>query len=960
MHFISKATLRNITILAALTLTIFASQSIAQSPKPQTSIQDSTLRTGVLPNGLRYYVKQNKTPAKRAMLWLAVAAGSVHENDDQRGYAHFLEHMAFNGTRSFPKNSLISFIEQTGMSFGGDLNAYTSFDRTVYQLTIPTDDNKVFQNGMQIIDDWVNGGMTMDSMEVVGERGVVIGEWRMRLPDTASVRFQRDNLERTFGKGSRFADRLPIGLKDQLETANSSQLIKYYQEWYRPERIAVIVVGDFDIDKVEKDVIKRFSKTKASAPAPDFPDLAVKVENRTVVHVVRDKIRPQLDLTWPAEDLSLSRPDSAMRHRLIEEIFLPTLQGRLSKLVATERRPFAGIAIGRQPGLAEVTGDSYILRLAAAPDSLLTGLATALTEVERIAQHGLSDEELEFRKNTLLRRYEAMADATYAVNSRSIAELYVKHYLDGRVVLWNPANALRLARSVIATISASDLKDFAAKWRNEAGRIVTVHVPATVGVRPFSEEEVYSVLSSASSMSVAGYEKTENFKVSSSVIADLPAANPVLSETIDTKTEIVQWKLANGATAVFKQTSNNPDALTVHAFSLGGHSLLPDTLFYSPGRLVASLMTSSGGLANTEHADIEKMLSTTGIRNFSVGLNAFSEEVVMTGSPKDLDLMFQLLHAQFTRPTFDTHSLNEWRQTGAASITISQNDRMALNIARQRRLMPPDPVNVRFLNPQQALSVYNHRFGDASDFTFYIVGAASAETIRPLVEQYLANLPSTNRKEKEVPRDLKVPLIKTRSSVSHKSPSLNAEQAKTQIAYQGLMDMPSGDYVREMRKMFATSIILSYRIRNKLREEMAVTYSASAPLMFYEIPDERYVMSISFLTSPDDMEKSREAVWGIINDIRDVGPTAEEVRVAEITLRRRFENARQSNGWWLSQMQKADKVGIPYGDLIGNEPIAFSVEEIRETANKILSKDYFIEQTVLPTKETLEKSEKRN
>ncbi len=359
-----------------------------QANLPPRERRDPALITGTLPNGMRYYIRANAFPAKRANLWLAVHAGSINEDDDQLGFAHFLEHMAFNGTTHFPGNSVIDFVEQSGMTFGSDLNAYTSYEETVYQLTTPTDDKRIFANGLQVIDDWASGRILMDSADVVAERGVVLGEWRVRLPDTASQRLQTEDVIRTYGEGSRFTKRFPIGDPELLKTATSAPLARFYRDWYRPDRMAVIAVGAFNAKDVEKEILKRFSPLKSPKQSRPFESPVVSPSSETIVYSLIDKYYPTVHLAWPATPLS-DDPAVALRQQLIDQLTVPYLQRTFTALSKKDRRVFAYANISRDGGVTRRSHDRMVLRLMASPDTLMRGFRAALTEVERVAQHGI-------------------------------------------------------------------------------------------------------------------------------------------------------------------------------------------------------------------------------------------------------------------------------------------------------------------------------------------------------------------------------------------------------------------------------------------------------------------------------------------------------------------------------------------------------------------------------------------
>ncbi|HEU4584132.1 MAG TPA: pitrilysin family protein, partial [Gemmatimonadaceae bacterium] len=310
------------------------------------TLRDPALRTGTLANGLRYYVRANASPRGRAELRLVVNAGSILEDDDQRGMAHFLEHMAFNGTRHFPHQSLIDFVEASGMRFGADLNAYTSYDETVYKLTVPTDDARFLERGLTVLEDWASGGIVLDSAEVVAERGVVLGEWRSRLPDTASQTIQRHQLEVFFGSGSRYLDRLPIGLPELLDSATRAPIARFYNDWYRLDLMAVVVVGDIDPAAVEREVRERFGKIARAKKPRARREARVDAAADGVVDVERAQLTPSVQVLWPVPEPARGAR-ARVERQLVEELLLQSLQQRFLHMRELDSRPFVAANVQR-------------------------------------------------------------------------------------------------------------------------------------------------------------------------------------------------------------------------------------------------------------------------------------------------------------------------------------------------------------------------------------------------------------------------------------------------------------------------------------------------------------------------------------------------------------------------------------------------------------------------------------
>lgn len=934
--------------------------SLTHSSQSAT-LRDPALTMGVLPNGLRYYIRANPYPAKRALLWLAVNAGSLQEDDDQLGFAHFLEHMAFNGTRHFPGQSLIDFIERSGMTFGGDLNASTSFEETIYKLTVPTDDRAIFAEGMQVIDDWANGRILSDSVEVAAERGVVLGEWRVRLPDTMSQRYQRDQIARIYGENSLFVKRFPIGDPELLKTATPGPIMRYYRDWYRPDLMAVVAVGDFDPREVEKEIKKRFSSVPVPKNPRQFERPVVDHPAGTVVNTIRERIAPMVNLTWPAAPMS-DNPELAIRQSLIEQLTVPYLNRKLTALSKQERRLFAGAGVGRMRGVTRLSPERMVLRVFTTADSVMRSFKAALTELERVAQHGISDDVLANEKQSLLRRYQAQADGSEAISSGVYVQSYVSHFLTERGQLLGARQQLELATRILPTITSEDIAKNLQGWRAEDGRIVDVAQHAYAAVAVIKEDEVRELLREVAMEKLAATPATGSLSAASTtskggmpslIRSALPAPGTVVSTEQFAASGVTLWTMSNGARVVYKQNPSLPDDFIIKAHSLGGHSLLHDSIFATPARLVGMLMTSSGGLDGIDHDALIQQARTTGLRAFQVALNAFDEQIVVGGSPRETEYMFQLLHLQFTAPTIDTLALDDWRRNGRRSLMMHRNDQIAFQASGgHRRFAPPSPAQVPFIDLKQARMVYDDRFGDASDFTFYIAGPSSAADILPFVTQYIATLPSANRAEREIPKDFKIPpYIKRKAEAKLKLPHVPPEKSAMSLAFAGSIPKDTTEFLLATYELSSASWILGRRLRNALREEMGVTYSAGASYSQYWTPDPRYLVSTNVITDPEMLDTTVARVLAIVDELRKDGPTDEELAMYKKIRERQTETAQQRNDWWVNRLEMLDRIGVSY-DYLEQSGFLQSLtrEQVRAAAQRYFPEKRYVLQSVKPTK----------
>ena len=960
--------LRPVMLLATLiasTIVVLATASVAAgrpaanvqmksavttaAPVPADSLRDPALRTGTLPNGLRYYVRANAMPSGRAELRLVVNAGSILEDDDQQGMAHFLEHMAFNGTRHFPHQSLVDFIEGSGMRFGADLNASTSFDETVYMLTVPTDDPSSLEQGLTVMEDWASGGILIDSAEVVAERGVVLGEWRSRLPDTTSQKIRKHQNEVLFGAGSRYLERFPIGLPEMLDTASRRPIARFYNDWYRPDLMAVVVVGDIDPSAIEHELRERFGKIAPREKPRARPVSRVAVAANGIVDVQRAQIVPSVQALWPVPEPDGEELRSRVERRLTEQLLLQSLQQRFLRMRELQSRPF--VVANVQRGSVARPLDLIGFRMIAWPDSLERALAAGVGEIERVAQHGIPLETLERQKAELLAQLEHAAASAAARPSRAYAEEYAQHYLTGKGDLLSPEQELTLARELLPEVTSERVAAAARFWRSARGRKVMFTLPELAHTRPPNRESVEAIFDSVVHSKFAAPESRT--LAEGPLLEKPPVPGRVTKETTDTAAGITEWTLSNGARVLFKPTRNDPDELLLRAWSPGGFSRVPDSLFFSSGRMVARMMTEAAGLGSNDHDDLTAQLATSGVRNFKVDIGYGDESISLGGSPGELELLFQMLYLQFTAPRLDSAALAGWKNFAKyQSSSFSLFDQLAQTVARGNpRLMPVSTQLADLAKLEEAMAVYHDRFGNAGDFTFTIVGAATAAQVKPLVERYLASLPATSKRE--TPKDLGVRPFLMRI-VNNVKP-FDVPKASTLLVFDGeLPTAEPGAYLAEREQLATLTEVLNRRLRVRLREELGATYGVMAMDRTYPLSKEHYQLLFAFDAAPERMRAMQREMKSILDAVRDSGATEVELVRAAAVQRRSLEVQLQDNDYWMQRIGLFDRLGIPLDRIpkpYGNERL--SPGALQAAATRYLPRDVYILVTAMPQDSTL-------
>jgi zinc protease len=901
---------------------------------------DTAITVGTLPNGLRYYVRQNSRPEKRAELRLVVNAGSVLEDPDQRGLAHMAEHMAFNGTQHFAKQDIVNYIESIGMQFGADLNAYTSFDETVYMLQVPTDTGTALAKGIQILEDWAHL-VTFDTTEINKERGVVIEEWRLGLGAEARM---RDQYFPVLFKDSRYAERLPIGDKTTLEGFRPETLKRFYRDWYRPELMAVIAVGDFDKKQVERMIIERFSSIPASKGGRARSEFPVPDHGATLVSIATD---PEATSTSVEVYQKLAKREegtrAAYRASLIDFLYASMLNSRLNELTQQADPPFIGAGGGR--GALIRSKDVFSIGATVAESGVERGLDVILTEAERASRHGFTATEFEREKARLLRYYETAYAERAKSESANYADEYVRNFLEHESIP-GIAYEYQLVKELLPGITEQEVEAVARGWATEGNRVIVVQAPRKPDLKLPTRERLLAVFAEARKKDVTAFVD----KVASGpLLPKLPAAGTIAEETKAQEVGVTVWKLSNGARVLLKPTDFKDDEILFSASSPGGHSLASDAAQTSA--TFSSLLVTLSGLGNLSAVELDKALAGKAIdvRPYVAELR---EGLSGSGSPKDIRTMFELVHLYFTAPRRDSAAYLSYRSR-LNSIIANRDaspetpfwDTLQVTMAQHhRRARPMTAALLNEVSLDSALAFYRQRFADAGDFAFALVGSFSIDSVKPLVLQYLASLPSNGRVDK--PRDVG---IRPPNGVVNKVVNKGTEpKGRTQIVFTGPIE-----YTRAERHALASLIdILDIRLREVLREDMGGTYGVSISQSANREPYPNYAVHISFGADPQRLDSLANAVFAVIDQIKRDGPTATDLAKIKETQRRSFEKGTRENSFWVAQLITRTENSEDLKNILTYPALvdALTADAIRAAANKYLRKDNYVRVSLFPEK----------
>jgi len=926
---------------------LFGAQQQAATIRTQSTVLtqpmpvDPQITIGKFANGMRYYIRSNKKPEKRAELRLVVKAGSILEDDDQQGMAHMVEHMAFNGTQHFPKQDLIQFIESLGMRFGPDLNAFTSFDETVYMLQVPTDKPETMDRALLILEDWAHS-ISFDPGEIEKERGVLIEEWRLGRGAQSRT---MDKIFPVMFKGSRYADRLPIGKPEIIRGGKSERLKKFYTDWYRPDLMAVVAVGDFDKAAIEKLITTLFASIPAATKPRPRPLYDVPDHPGTNYAIATDKELMQtivvVDNVLPAR---AEGSVGAYRQRTVDRLFSGMLSGRFSELAQRPDAPFifAGGGRGKFPAR---TKDQASLFALVKEDGVERGLDVLLGEAERVTRFGFTATELARQKQSVLQNYQRLAAEKENRLSASRADECVLNFV-AEETLPSAEDEYALHQRFVPEITLDEINKLAKEWYPDRNRLVFVTAPEKSGVVIPDVPKLAAVIKAATAKDLKPYVDTLG---TAALLESPPAPGTIARTTTKEAIGITEWELSNGVKVILKPTAFKEDEILFRATSPGGTSLASDK-DYIPANTATEVITA-GGVGKFNLVDLRKFL-TGKLAAASPFIGELEEGLSGGSSRKDIETMFQLIYLSFVQPRADANAFSvQAAQTKALLVNQTAAPEYAFEdmIARTRykdhlRRRLPTTADVAEWNLDKSLAFYKDRFADASDFTFVFVGSFDLEAIKPLVVRYLGALPSIRRKETW--KDIGV---RTPTGVIEKKVEKGIEpKSEVAIVFSGPFEYDQTHRIA----IRAMAEVLQTRLLETIREELGGTYDLTASDSYQQIPIPEYSIDIEFGCAPQRTADLIKRVFQEIEKFKVNGPTEKQVSDEKETLLREFETSIKLNNYLVDQ--------ITYKYQYGEDPAGlWKIPEyyrkldaamIRQAAKTYLNTNNFIKVTLFPEK----------
>jgi len=904
---------------------------------------DSAIRSGTLPNGMKYFIRRNVKPEKRVELRLAVNAGSVLENDDQQGLAHFNEHMAFNGTKNFAKNDVVNFLESSGVKFGADLNAYTSFDETVYMLQIPTDSEKIFLKGFQILEDWSHN-LSFDSVEIDKERGVVISERRLGLG--AFQRMQAQYWPVLF-KGSRYADRIPIGKLDVLENCKHSTLKQFYYDWYRPELMAVVVVGDVDVDKVEKLIKDKFAgiPNKPNARPREF--FQVPDNKGLMIAKASDKEDPYnvIQLVYKHSKLH-TKTLADMKRDMTAELFSNMLRSRLQELQKQSNPPFLFSFVGID-GLVR-TKDAFTAFAYVNGKGVETGISTLVTECERAKRFGFTASELERQKKEMLRKAEESVKEKDKTESRNYVNEYVNDYLD-EDAMPSAEFTYNFYKRHLPGVTVEDINKVCKEWITNDGEnaVIVLMSPSKDSASVPADDTIRHIFESIQKKELKPYvDKTSD--------KPLMATKPTPGKVTDTKEikelGITEWTLSNGVKVFLKPTDFKNDEILFSAYRWGGTSLYSNADYMSAAN--AAQITDQSGLGQFSSTTLEKML-TGKVVGVSPFMGELSEGLTGQCSPQDMETEFQMTNMYFTQPRKDDTAFQAYISQNKGLIenrsvdpSSTFTDTVTATMSSYNFRRRPATVSIlNEINENRAYEIYKEQFSDATGYTFFFVGSFKLDQIKPYIETYIASLPVKSAAPTWKDIGLTVPKGMINKTVyKGKEP-----KASVQIIFSGTCEFNR----KNRMDLYALSSLLSIKLREQLREEMSGVYGVGANGSMTHYPKQEYKFTIGFGCAPERVDELLTAAFKEIDSVKNMGASDVNLNKIKETMKRQREVDLKDNRFWLNTLSQNDQNNENILDLLDfNKYVdGLTSADFKRLANMYLNMNNYAKFVLMPEKQ---------
>jgi zinc protease len=857
---------------------------------------DKAIRRGTLPNGLTYYIRRNSEPDDRAMMRLAVKAGSIDEADDQRGLAHVLEHMAFNGSTHFPPGELVKYLESIGAQFGPHVNAYTSFDETVYMLSVPTDRAGTMTRAFEAMSDFA-GGITLDAAEIDKERGVVLEEWRGRLG--ASERMLQPQMNALFG-GSKYTDRNPIGTPESLKGFTHQRLRDFYRDNYRLDRMAFIVVGDIDVQEVEAQIRTHFGSLKSASGARQPAPIQAHPDTRYAVVSDRETQGTSISVYHkrPRRDLSTV---GDYRRVLVQSLMYQMLNARLSEISRQPNAPFLGASSGDDT--LGRTLEAFAVSARVQDGGTARGLTALAQELARVRQHGFGEAELGRAKASMLAGYERAYNERDKSESPGLADELVRNFLIGEGAPGIEME-VELVKRFLPGITAAEIAALARQYITDENRVVISTAPEKAGLAPVTETALREALTSGLAASV---EPWKDGIAGRELLTKAPTPGAVKSRREIAEIGVTVLTLSNGVEVWLKPTTFRNDQISFTSYARGGVSLASPEDYFNAS--LATSLVGLSGIGGLTPVDMGKLLAGK-LAGVSPNVGTYTHGIGGSTTPRDLETALQLLYLQFTAPNRDPASFELMKQRLEANLANQAQSPGAVFSERARCINTSNhytcralkPEDIPKLNADRMLAFYQQLYANAADFTFFMVGSFKVDEVVPLLTKYVASLPSKGSStSRSVDLKLQFPDKVVREAV------YKGQEPRSQTVMSFFADTRLEEF--ETHRLQAATTVVENRLREILREQLGGTYSVGVGYSNTSPVPGYGSTSVQFGSSPENVEKLQAAVMAELDKLRKEGPTASDVQAVKEAEKNSIQEGLRENGYWQGSLQALHLLG---------------------------------------------------
>ena len=933
----------------SLLLVAAASSLVVAQSKPAAPLRpidfreaipfDTAIHTATLPNGLKYFVRQNDRPAKRVSLRLGVKAGSLNEAEDQLGLAHLIEHMAFNGSTHFKAGELVKYFESSGARLGPHVNAYTSFDETVYMFDVPSDKPEIVEKALTALSDFA-GGLALSKEEVDKERGVVIEEWRGGLGAGSRI---RDKQFPILFYHSRYADRLPIGKPDIIRNAPVARLRAFYDTWYRPDRMAVIAVGDIEVPKIEQSIRTMFGPIKPRAAASPPPDQTVPLHKELLVAVTTDP-----EVTRSTVSIERKRPRESeqrvgdYRRQLIERMVERMMDARLGDMARRADAKFlgAGVSFGNLSGKVS----TFSMSAGVQDGRIEDGLTVLAAEAKRVKEFGFTASETDRAKQAIAAFYERAYNERDRTESPSFAAEYLRHFF-----IAEPSSGIayeyQLVKQLLPTITTNDASALAKSVLNDDSRVVLAVSPQKAGIKIPTEADLQAALKSGAAASVEAFADNGTTR---EIMNEMPDAGTVVSKRTIDDLGVTVVRFSNGIEAWLKPTDFKNDQVLFTLNSLGGASLAAPADY--PEATLSPAYIELSGAGGLKPGDIARSL-TGKLVSANSYISLSTHGIQGSAPPAQLETALQLFHQRFVAPGDDPDAFGLLKRQldamvanrGRAPAQVFGEKVSQVNTSNHYTSEPMTAERIATLDREKMVAFYHQLFANAADFSFFMVGAFKTDEAIPLLARYVGSLPSTGQralKYKDV--NLRFPDATQRVKVEQ------GREPRGQTVISFFAD-PAPDPV-EQENINAATVVLDTVLRDILREDLGQTYTVSVGLT-QPLPQrgEGHIQ-IRFGAAPENIESMTARVMTEIKRLQQEGPTPDLTNRAKESARRNYELSLKSNGYWLSRLQSSVVMGGKPEDILtrGQRIDAVTPQTLQEVFKKYFPADRSTMITLVP------------